>query len=117
MTPTAFALIALAGLIHAGWRIVVKKAAGDARFALFTAVVMMVLYAMKEAPLSHAPPARVVSMLFAALIGGHLLGEGDRLNWLLGAVMIAAVCGLPLARFFRFHFMQPIPGQLTRSGE
>jgi uncharacterized membrane protein len=31
-------------------------------------------------------------MLFAALIGGHLLGEGDRLLRVLGALLIA--CGV-----------------------
>lgn len=45
MTPTAFALIVLAGLIHAGWNIVAKHAAGDARFAFFTAAIMMLLWA------------------------------------------------------------------------
>ncbi|HQX68608.1 MAG TPA: EamA family transporter, partial [Ottowia sp.] len=35
-------------------------------------------------------PAREVSMLFAALIGGHLLGEGDRLVRIGGALCIAA---------------------------
>jgi uncharacterized membrane protein len=29
-------------------------------------------------------------MLFAALIGGHLLGEGERVTRLLGAALIAA---------------------------
>ncbi len=51
---------------------------------------VLVLYAMQVAPLSHVAPAREVSMLFAALIGGHLLGEGERLPRLLGAVFIAA---------------------------
>lgn len=51
---------------------------------------VLVLYAMQNAPLSHVAPAREVSMLFAALIGGHLLGEGDRLQRLLGAICIAA---------------------------
>ena len=50
---------------------------------------VLVLYAMQVAPLSHVAPAREVSMLFAALIGGHLLGEGDRLFRLLGAASIA----------------------------
>jgi drug/metabolite transporter (DMT)-like permease len=50
---------------------------------------VLVLYAMQTAPLSHVAPAREVSMLFAALIGGHLLGEGDRWLRLLGAVSIA----------------------------
>ncbi|WP_295856527.1 DMT family transporter [uncultured Xylophilus sp.] len=51
---------------------------------------VLVLYALQTAPLSHVAPAREVSMLFAALIGGRLLGEGDRLPRLLGAVCIAA---------------------------
>lgn len=51
---------------------------------------VLVLYAMQVAPLSHVAPAREVSMLFAALLGGHLLGEGDRLLRLAGAALIAA---------------------------
>lgn len=51
---------------------------------------VLVLYAMQNAPLSHVAPAREVSMLFAALIGGHLLDEGDRIQRLLGALCIAA---------------------------
>lgn len=51
---------------------------------------VLVLFAMQMAPLSHVAPAREVSMLFAAIIGGHLLDEGDRLQRLLGALCIAA---------------------------
>lgn len=51
---------------------------------------VLVLYAMQTAPLSHVAPAREVSMLFAALIGGHLLDEGDRLQRIGGALCIAA---------------------------
>ena len=59
---------------------------------------VLVLYAMQTAPLSHVAPAREVSMLFAALIGGHLLGEGDRWVRLLGAGLIAGgVMALGLA--------------------
>ena len=50
---------------------------------------VLVLYAMQVAPLSHVAPAREVSMLFAALIGGHLLSEGDRVMRILGAACIA----------------------------
>jgi len=50
---------------------------------------VLVLYAMQVAPLSLVAPAREVSMLFAALIGGHLLGEGDRWLRVLGALCIA----------------------------
>jgi uncharacterized membrane protein len=50
------------------------------------------------APLSHVAPAREVSMLFAALIGGRLLGEADRGLRLLGAAFIAfGVVALALA--------------------
>ena len=50
---------------------------------------VLVLYAVQMAPLSHVAPAREVSMLFAALIGGKLLGEGDRGLRLAGAACIA----------------------------
>jgi drug/metabolite transporter (DMT)-like permease len=54
---------------------------------------VLVLYAMRLAPISHVAPAREVSMLFAALIGGRLLGEGDRSLRLAGAGCIAAGVG------------------------
>ncbi|MBJ2155670.1 EamA family transporter [Variovorax sp. IB41] len=65
------------------------------KYALLVAAVspvsyVLVLYAVQQAPISHVAPAREVSMLFAALIGGHLLREGDRLLRLLGALFIAA---------------------------
>lgn len=65
------------------------------RAALVVAVLgplgyVMVLYAVTLAPLSHVAPAREVSMLFAALLGGSLLGESDRGLRLLGAACIAA---------------------------
>ena len=50
---------------------------------------VLVLYAAKIAPVSHVAPAREVSMLFAALIGGQLLGESDRGLRFLGACCIA----------------------------
>ena len=64
------------------------------RAALVVAVLgplgyVLVLYALRLAPLSHVAPAREVSMLFAALLGGRLLGEGDRATRLAGAVCIA----------------------------
>jgi drug/metabolite transporter (DMT)-like permease len=65
------------------------------RAALVVAVLgplgyVMVLYAVLLAPLSHVAPAREVSMLFAALAGGTLLGEGDRAWRLAGAGAIAS---------------------------
>lgn len=50
---------------------------------------VLVLYAVQLAPLSHVAPAREVSMLFAALLGGRLLGETDRGARLAGAACIA----------------------------
>lgn len=58
--------------------------------ALGPAAYIMVLTAVTLAPLSHVAPAREVSMLLAALIGGRLLGETDRGLRLLGAACIAA---------------------------
>ena len=69
------------------WRVQWRPALAVAVFS--PVAYVLVLYAMKEAPLSHVAPAREVSMLFAALIGGHLLGEGDRGLRVLGAVSIA----------------------------
>jgi len=51
---------------------------------------ILVLYAVQRAPLAHVAPAREVSMLFAALLGGRLLGEGDRGLRIAGAACIAA---------------------------
>jgi drug/metabolite transporter (DMT)-like permease len=57
--------------------------------ALSPVAYVLVLFAMQTAPLSHVAPAREVSMLFAALIGGQLLGEGDRALRIFGAASIA----------------------------
>ena len=64
------------------------------RYALLMAAIsplayVLVLYAVQLAPLSHVAPAREVSMLFAALIGGRLLGEADRGARLAGAALMA----------------------------
>lgn len=45
MSLSAFALIIVAGLIHACWNIAAKKAGGDSRFAFFTSVLMMLFWA------------------------------------------------------------------------
>ena len=50
---------------------------------------ILVLYAVQVAPVSHVAPAREISMLFAALIGGRLLDEGDRGSRILGALLMA----------------------------
>jgi drug/metabolite transporter (DMT)-like permease len=50
---------------------------------------VLVLYALTLAPLSHVAPAREMSMLVAALLGGRLLGEGDAGWRIAGAAFIA----------------------------
>lgn len=64
------------------------------RHALVVAAIsplayILVLYALQQAPLSHVAPAREMSMLFAAALGGRLLGEGDRGLRLAGAACMA----------------------------
>ena len=63
------------------------------KYASFVGIIspisyVLVLYAMQVAPLSHVAPAREVSMLFAALLGGQILGEGDRVARIFGALCI-----------------------------
>ncbi|MCA0176295.1 MAG: DMT family transporter [Proteobacteria bacterium] len=58
--------------------------------ALGPLAYILVLYAMRLAPLSHVAPAREVSMLVAAVLGGQLLGERDRGWRLLGAACVTA---------------------------
>ena len=73
-----------ASFVRVRWR-------GALLFAVLAPLAyVLVLYAMRLAPVSHVAPAREVSMLFAALLGGALLAEGDRGLRLLGAACIAA---------------------------
>jgi drug/metabolite transporter (DMT)-like permease len=53
------------------------------------AAYMLVLVAFTLAPVSHVAPAREVSMLFAALLGGRLLAERDAGLRLAGAAAMA----------------------------
>ena len=73
--------------LQSSWRLERRAVLIVAGFAPLAYI--LVLTALQTAPLSAVAPARECSMLFAALIGGHLLREGDRLARLLGAVAIA----------------------------
>lgn len=57
--------------------------------AFSPAAYILVLWALQTAPLSAVAPARECSMLFAALVGGHLFNEKDRVARLFGAGAIA----------------------------
>ena len=80
----------------------VAAARAQWKHALLIAVMaplayLLVLYALQMAPVSHVAPAREMSMLFAALLGGKLLGESDRGMRIAGAVCIGlGVAGLAL---------------------
>jgi len=49
---------------------------------------VLVLYAMKQAPISHVAPAREISMLVAAWLGTKLLNEGNLIQRLSGSVLM-----------------------------
>jgi drug/metabolite transporter (DMT)-like permease len=93
-------LLPLVALTHRGRWHHARVAMGDAwrqtwRATLIISTIspvayVMVLYAVTMAPLSQVAPMREVSMLFAALMGGTLLGERDAGVRLLGAACIAA---------------------------
>ena len=51
---------------------------------------VLVLLTVRDAPLSRVAPAREVSMLFAALLGGQLLGEKEKGWRMAGAALIGA---------------------------
>lgn len=51
---------------------------------------VLVLFAMQRAPISAVAPARELSLLFAALLGGTLLRERDVAARLTGGACIAA---------------------------
>jgi drug/metabolite transporter (DMT)-like permease len=53
------------------------------------AAYMLVLWAFTMAPVNHVAPAREVSMLFAALLGGRLLAEKDKGQRMAGAAVMA----------------------------
>jgi drug/metabolite transporter (DMT)-like permease len=58
---------------------------------------ILVLVAMVFTPVSLVAPAREVSILFAALMGAHLLREGDLARRLVAAVgMVLGIAGLAL---------------------
>lgn len=73
----------IASLWRADWRRIVLIA------ALSPLSYLLVLYALRFAPVSHIAPAREMSMMLAALLGVRLLGEGELRRRVGGAVLIA----------------------------
>jgi drug/metabolite transporter (DMT)-like permease len=60
---------------------------------------ILILFAMRTGSVSHIAPAREISILLGAYLGGRVLGEGDRRRRLVAAGAFAAgVIALALAR-------------------
>ena len=65
--------------------------------ALSPLAYILVLTAMVFTPVSYVAPAREVSILFAALLGAHLLKEADAMRRLIAAAAIVlGIVGLAL---------------------
>jgi uncharacterized membrane protein len=65
--------------------------------ALSPLAYILVLTAMVFTPVSYVAPAREVSILFAALLGAHLLKEADAVRRLIAAAAIVlGIVGLAL---------------------
>ncbi len=59
---------------------------------------ILILLAFRAGPVSHIAPARELSILIGAFLGGHVLGEGDRRRRLIAAAAFASgVIALALA--------------------
>jgi drug/metabolite transporter (DMT)-like permease len=66
--------------------------------ALVPLAYLMILFAMRIAPLSYVAPAREISMLLGAYIGARFFGEPDLRSRMVGAsIMVAGVAALALA--------------------
>ena len=64
---------------------------------LVPAAYILVLAAMTVSPVSYVAPAREVSILFATLMGTHVLSEGrSRRRPLAAATMVVGVVALAL---------------------
>jgi drug/metabolite transporter (DMT)-like permease len=76
---TPFALGAAGGgassALAATWEVDRRSALGVALLSGFAYI--LVLYALRLAPVSYVAPAREVSVLFGAALGAGVLGEGD----------------------------------------
>ncbi|HST00570.1 MAG TPA: hypothetical protein VLJ84_02820, partial [Usitatibacter sp.] len=83
------------GAIARAWR--EQRGAAIAIGLLSPLSYILVLTAMVFTPVSLVAPAREVSILFAALMGAHLLREGDVMRRAVAAVgMVLGVSGLAL---------------------
>jgi drug/metabolite transporter (DMT)-like permease len=90
-----FRMIVLSGgafrrraLLSAEYQLCWREALGVA--VLTPAGYVLVLYAMRIAPISHVAPAREMSMMIGAYLGARFLSEGHYVRRLAGSLLIAA---------------------------
>ncbi|HZP57624.1 MAG TPA: EamA family transporter [Dehalococcoidia bacterium] len=88
MAPIALATPAARAAVRDVFREQTRAVVGVA--VLAPGAYIMVLAALRLAPVSYVAPAREVSILIGALLGLRLLGEGDAARRLAGAAAIAA---------------------------
>jgi drug/metabolite transporter (DMT)-like permease len=83
------------GTIETAWR---ERRGTVVAIALLSPLsYILVLTAMVFTPVSLVAPAREVSILFAALMGAHLLREGDLMRRVIAAIgMVLGISGLAL---------------------
>jgi drug/metabolite transporter (DMT)-like permease len=83
------------GAVTAAWR--TRRGTAFAIAIMSPVSYLLVLIAMVFTPVSLVAPAREVSILFAALMGAHLLREGDGTRRLVAAGgMVLGIAGLAL---------------------
>jgi drug/metabolite transporter (DMT)-like permease len=88
LAPFALATVAGRNAVADAWRSERRAVLGIA--ILSPAAYMLVLAALRIAPVSYVAPAREISILFGAMLGVRLLGEPDPTRRLGGAAAIVA---------------------------
>jgi drug/metabolite transporter (DMT)-like permease len=96
LTPFALAAAGGArGAFAATWEVDRRSALGVALLSGFAYI--LVLYALRLAPVSYVAPAREVSVLFGAALGAGVLGEGDpRRRLACAAAIVVGIAALAL---------------------
>ena len=74
--------------LSAEYRLCWREALGVA--VLTPAGYVLVLFAMRMAPVSHVAPAREMSMMIGAYLGSRFLSEGPFARRMTGSLLIAA---------------------------
>ena len=107
MPIQAFLLVVLAACAHSTWNILIKRATDSKNLLLFSSAIealywkdawsiavlmpvgyILVLFAMRMAPVSHVAPIREMSMMIGAYFGIKFLREGHAQRRIFGSALI-----------------------------